>query len=241
MTIPRVVHYCWFGPLEKPPIVRRCIASWHEVLDGYQFVEWNERNFDVRGSRYVREAYESGMYAFVSDVARLCALRDHGGIYLDTDVAVYRPFDPVLGENCVLGFEEGNFVATSFLAAPPGHPLVAELLSQYEDAEFLDSRGARIRGTNVERLSLMLADRGFQLDDAYQARDDIEIYPMEYFSPYEYSLGLSRATERTYCEHLFSQSWGSWRKRAKKQTKYALVKVMGRDRSVRLFDLLRGR
>ena len=27
--IPKVIHYCWFGKSEKPPIVRDCIDSWN--------------------------------------------------------------------------------------------------------------------------------------------------------------------------------------------------------------------
>ena len=87
------------------------MAQWKERLPGYEFVEWNEQNFDFTAYPYAAQAYQVGKYAFVSDVARLFALDQMGGIYLDTDVEVLRPFDPLLNRGVVLGFELDGYVA----------------------------------------------------------------------------------------------------------------------------------
>ena len=42
------------------------------------------------------EAYKLKKYAFVSDFVRVYALYNYGGVYLDTDVEVFRPFDDLL-------------------------------------------------------------------------------------------------------------------------------------------------
>ena len=112
-VIPKVVHYCWFGGKQKPDDVERYIANWKAVLPDYEIREWNESNFDVSAWPYAQQALGAGKFAFVSDVARLYALYTHGGIYLDTDVEVRRSFDELLDGGTVLGFEEGNYVATS--------------------------------------------------------------------------------------------------------------------------------
>jgi len=26
--IPKIIHYCWFGGKEMPPLVQKCIKSW---------------------------------------------------------------------------------------------------------------------------------------------------------------------------------------------------------------------
>lgn len=96
MTIPKIIHYCWFGGKEKPDIVKRCLASWRNHLTDYQFIEWNEINFDINRNVYVKQAYEAGKFAFVSDYARVFALFHFGGIYLDTDVEVFKSFDDLL-------------------------------------------------------------------------------------------------------------------------------------------------
>lgn len=94
--ISKIIHYCWFGGKEKPDIVKKCLYSWHEHLSGYEIIEWNEENFDVHCHTYVKEAYESRKFAFVSDYVRVYALYHFGGIYLDTDVEVFKPFDDLL-------------------------------------------------------------------------------------------------------------------------------------------------
>src|SRR5699024_7215547 len=97
---------CWFGG-EKPDTVKECIESWHTILTDYEIIEWNQENFDINKLKYTREAFKEKKYAFVSDVARVYALYQYGGIYLDTDVKVYKKFDSILKEKCVFGFEEG--------------------------------------------------------------------------------------------------------------------------------------
>ena len=126
--IPKIIHYCWFGG-EKPGKVLKCIESWKRCLPDYEIIEWNSENFDVFALPYTSEAYKAKKYAFVSDVARVKALYEYGGIYLDTDVMVYGKFDPVLQHKCVFGFEEELYVATSFMAAEPHHPLMKQFLS----------------------------------------------------------------------------------------------------------------
>ena len=80
--IPKVIHYCWFGGKPKPSLVLKCIESWKRVLPGYEIKEWNESNFDINFNTYTKSAYDNKKWAFVSDVARLKALLDEGGIYL---------------------------------------------------------------------------------------------------------------------------------------------------------------
>lgn len=56
--IPKFIHYCWFGRKEKPAKVKECINSWHKYLDDYEFIEWNEDNFDINCNDYVKQAYQ---------------------------------------------------------------------------------------------------------------------------------------------------------------------------------------
>ena len=69
--IPKKIHYCWFGRGEKPKLAQKCIASWHKYCPDYEIIEWNEDNFDIDSCPYVKEAYDSKKYAFVTDYGRL--------------------------------------------------------------------------------------------------------------------------------------------------------------------------
>ena len=106
IKIPKYIHYCWFGKGEKPDIVKKCIESWKANLSDYEIIEWNEENFDINSNDYVREAYKVKKFAFVSDYVRVYALYNHGGIYLDTDVEVFKSFDEIFNNESFWGFEQ---------------------------------------------------------------------------------------------------------------------------------------
>ena len=78
--IPRIIHYCWFGRGSMPKHAIKCIESWHKYMPDYTYKLWNEDIFDIDSTWYTKEAYEAGKYAFVSDVVRLKALYEEGGI-----------------------------------------------------------------------------------------------------------------------------------------------------------------
>lgn len=118
-TIPKVIHYCWFGKGEKSNLSEKCIQSWKEKLEGYEIIEWNEENFNINCNKYVKEAYERKKYAFVSDYVRLYVLYNYGGIYLDTDVEVLKTFDQFLVNDSFVGFEDKELISTGALATIP--------------------------------------------------------------------------------------------------------------------------
>ena len=227
--IPKIIHYCWFGKGEKPSRIKECISSWKKVLDGYEIIEWNEDNFNVNELEYTKEAYKAKKYAFVSDVARVKALYEYGGIYLDTDVIVYKSFDSILNHKCVLGFEMGNYVATSFMASEPQFNLMKEFYDLYVYRNFYDKNGNIISGTNVSKLTNMLMNKGLKRNNQFQIlEDEIVIYPQEYFSPYDYGDCIKNNTENTICEHLFLVSWMSKKEVVKKTFKRILSSIIGK-------------
>ncbi|MFQ7081030.1 glycosyltransferase family 32 protein [Sellimonas intestinalis] len=115
MSIPKIIHYCWFGPNPIPKNEQIYIENWQVKLPEYRFVFWNEESFDVQSVRYVKQAYDQGKYAFVSDYVRIYALNKYGGIYLDTDVEVLKDFSPFLDHNTFLGFENRTMVGTGII------------------------------------------------------------------------------------------------------------------------------
>ena len=96
MSIPKIIHYCWFGGGPISPESRKCMESWKKYCPDYKIMAWTEQNFDISANRYAQQAYAAKKYAFVSDYARLAVLYEYGGIYLDTDVELVRPLDELL-------------------------------------------------------------------------------------------------------------------------------------------------
>ena len=148
-----------------------------------------------------------------------------------TTIKVYQNFDSILSHRCVLGFEEELYVATSFMACEPKHPLMKQFLLLYENLAFYDRNGEPIPGTNVEKLTRMLEKRGLQRKDEYQELSDgIVVYPQEYFSPYDYANCLHHNTERTICEHLFAVSWLPGNVKIRKGIKQVAGPLLGKEK-----------
>lgn len=241
MAIPKIVHYCWFGGKEKPDSVKKCIESWKKFLPDYQLVEWNEDNFNIEKLQYTKEAYAAKKYAFVSDVARIEALYQYGGIYMDTDVEVLKTFTPLLDARSILGMEEKGYVATSFMAFEKEHPLVKQFLNLYENISFLDKNGQIITGTNVAKLTNLLIEKGFVQENYYQELEEgIKIYPKEFFSPYDYINCHYNITENSYCVHNFAVSWMSKKEQVKKEIKKQLSKILGPKKMNKIREKIKG-
>lgn len=208
MSIPKIIHYCWFGGAPKPRLAQKCIASWKKYCPDYEIIEWNEGNFDVSAAPvYVRQAYEAKRWAFVTDYVRLRALTEMGGVYMDTDVEVVKPLDPYLEQKAFAGFEHVERVQTGLLACEKGFPLFVEFLRHYDDAQFLRPDGSPDTTTNVEVLTRICLNRGLVLNDRFQIIDGLAIYPKEVFCPVDFDTKKLKKTRKTVTIHWFSGSW----------------------------------
>lgn len=207
--IPKVIHYCWFGgkPLDKKG--QKCLESWKKYFPDYEIIEWNENNFDVNCCQYVKEAYESKKWAFVSDYARFKILYEHGGIYFDTDVEVIKPFNDILVNGNFMGCENKVSAVNPGLglAVAPGLGLIKEILGDYESDSFVNPDGSLDLTTIVTRTTNILKRHGLQNVNDIQTVAEINIYPVDYFCPIDMSSGKLIITKNTHSIHYFTGSW----------------------------------
>jgi len=230
--IPKIIHYCWFGHNPKPKSFLKYIEGWKKNLPEYEIMEWNEGNFDVNICTYTKEAYEAKKYAFVSDYARLLALYNHGGIYLDTDVEVFKDLKPLLNiADCIFGFEEKEYVATSTMLAKPKQVFIKQFLNSYHQRHFVNDDKSLDMKTNVEVLTEMLSVEGLVCDGTSQTIDvassAIVVLPQEYLSPYDYINCYDKLTDNSYTKHHFEISWGKRSEWINKKIKTVITRYLG--------------
>ena len=213
--IPKTIHFCWFGKNKKNELNTNCINSWKKHLKGYEFVEWNEDNFDVTHNGFASEAFSRHKYAFVSDYARLMILKRFGGIYLDTDVEVLKDFDPLLENDGFIGFADADPASdkwefnTACIGACPNNPWIEYLLSYYDDRKFLSDNGSYNTTTNSQIITKMSSDM-FEKRDSEQmmGMGNIRIYPRECFDPFHPEEDKMVITDNTFAIHWHDCSWG---------------------------------
>ena len=216
MAIPKIIHYCWFGRGPLPEDYKRYIESWRKFCPDYEIKEWNEDNFDVECNEYVKEAYQARKFAFVSDYARVCALYDEGGIYLDTDVELLKNLDDLLDNTAFAGFESNDLISTGFLATEKGGEWVGEIKKLYNGLKFVKEDGTYDITTNVERISAMTKEKyGLIPQNSYQELGVVKIFPNDYFSPKDWYTGVINKTENSYALHHFAASWHSDKEKKK--------------------------
>lgn len=219
--IPNIIHYCWFGHGEMPQLAKDCIASWHKYMPNWEYKLWNEECFDVQSHPYAKEAYESGMFAFVSDYVRLKVLEAEGGLYLDTDVIVFKAFDDLMRLKAFAGFEGSKHqpVGTCVMASEAHGKWVSVMLEAYKDRHFILPDGTFDLTTNVQYITAVMRENGFVQNGAEQEYKDLHVFPVDYFCPRQ-TTGEYLRTENTYCDHLGMGSWaeksGGWKSKIRK-------------------------
>lgn len=221
--IPKVIHYCWFGGNELPKSAVKCINSWKKYCPDYEIIEWNERNFDINSSTYVKFCYENKKYAFLSDYVRLWAVYNYGGLYMDTDVELVRPLNDLLDHKSYFGFETKEQVNTGLgFGAEKGNKIVEDMIKQYSlnKTELIVCPELNTRS---------LINFGLIPNGEYQILDDAVVYPIECFNPYESTTGRLKKTKNTYSIHWYSQSWLSWDKRIRSSFTKPFHRLFGDD------------
>ena len=210
MSIPKVIHYFWFGRNPMPKLAEKCIKSWKKYCPDYKIVCWNEDNFDVSQNRYATEAYDAGKWAFVSDYARLKVLHDEGGVYLDTDVELIRPIDKLIEGSGFMGFDDSGVIATGLgFACEKGDSLIAALLADYDGIPFVLPDGKYDMMPCPDRNRITLEKLGMDFDNKDQTFMGIRMLPEDYLCPVKYYTGKKVMTKNTYSIHHYSASWTS--------------------------------
>ena len=187
--IAKRIIYCWFGG-EKPQKVLDCMKTWKEKLPDWELLEINESNFDIHYNKFVEEAYKNKKYAFVSDVARLWALYEYGGVYMDTDVIVNKNLDIFLGYDFFTGFEQPYYPVTAVMGSVKNNMLIREMLEVYNNKEFKVQDDWTKYETNTMIMSDVIGKYFDRYNDRLQEKNNMAIYPSNIFCKGDYTKHL---------------------------------------------------
>ena len=205
--IPKTIHFCWFGHSSKPELMKKCIRSWKKICPDYEIIEWNEDSFDVQGHRYLRFCYENKKWAFLSDMARLLIVYEHGGIYFDTDVELIRSPEELLSNRAFFGFENAATVATGLgFGAEAGNEAVKRMLEPYLLFDYHPNYEITLTGCPILNTKALI-ELGMKADGSRQSLEEAEIYSTDFFNPFDDPTGVLTVTPNTYSIHWYGKSW----------------------------------
>lgn len=227
--IPKLIHYSWFSGEPFPEDIKTCMDTWKNVLPDYEFMLWDATKLEELNNTFANEAVSVKKWAFASDFVRLYAVYTYGGIWLDTDIEMYKSFDPYLKHRMFIGREgnedwnNSNYSTVSLLTshcfgAEPGHPYLKMCLDFYNNRKF-------IRSLNEEypqhlRYDMLILPRlqaevaflwGYRWDSEHdklqELKDGMVIYPHDYFDYPKYT-----DMRNVVCIH---RQFGAWRPNSK--------------------------
>ena len=207
--IPKILHYCWFGGKPLPMEAKKMIDTWKKNCPDYELKEWSESNFNINCCSYVREAYDSKKWAFITDYVRLKVIYDYGGIYMDTDVEVCKNLDGLLKWDAFSGFESDKDIPTGTMGSVAGNEWIGYLLSYYDQRHFILEDGSLDLTTNVSTITRMTKEKyNINLNNEFQIfGNNMALYPFEFLCAKYHSDGTLFVTENTYTSHHFAGSW----------------------------------
>lgn len=163
MLIPKIIHRVWMSNNntlpERNSDVGKCFYSQDKLKDyGYEIKTYNASNFDMSTSNYLLQAYALKKWAFVSDYIRLYVLYNEGGIWLDSDVEIFKSFDELLEQHyfCSVEYDIWNknkytfnptFMSNTWwqdwgvVGIEPHNAIIKSMLDYYDSIDFVGADG----------------------------------------------------------------------------------------------------
>lgn len=221
--IPKLIHYSWFSGEPYPAFLKECMDTWKKVLPDYEFMLWDAKKLAECNNTFANEAVSVKKWAFAADFIRLYAVYHHGGIWLDTDIDMFKSFDPFLNDGMFIGREyyvhheqeKEDFVTLTShcFGAEKGHPFLKECLEFYENRHFIRSHNEKLPQelrydmTIIPMLQMRLAENyGFDSRNSTNKlqilSNGIHVYPYQYFDQPGYT-----SMKDVVCIHRVAQSW----------------------------------
>lgn len=140
MTIPKIIHQIWIGGTVMHPLIIEWGKKLRALHPGWQVLLWSEGSRpDVLSCEHEDLVSEhpsllaaSCHLSQKSNIWRYEVMRKFGGIYLDTDVEPFRPFDDLSKDTDTFVVKRVNYphvFECAAFGATPDHPWLNDLVA----------------------------------------------------------------------------------------------------------------
>lgn len=214
--IPKKIHLCWFSDDAYPVEIKVCLDSWRRILPDYEVRVWGMADARAIGCPFVDAALDERRWAFAADVVRYHALYHEGGVYMDSDIFLFRRFDdflPATGDGFVT-FGEKMFegqtdfgLQAAFMISSAGNEYCRAVLDYYLSRPYRNADGTVNELISPLVMAQIARGYGWRGEDCEQhCGGGLTVYPTHFLAPRKrYEVDAD-----TIGQH---QVYGSWRKR----------------------------
>lgn len=210
---PKTIHLCWFSGDAYPVEIKVCLDSWKRWLPDWTIRLWDYEAAKAIGIDYVNEALEAKRWAFAADAVRFYAIYTEGGLYMDSDIFLYRSLEDIISRSgfvttgeCLNPTMERWGLQAAFFAGEKGNQYCKDVLDWYRQHHYKNPDGTAEETISPYVMAQIAERYGFQYRDEFQDLGTLAVFPTAYLSPYKKwptrpeAVGVHRI-------------YGSWKKR----------------------------
>lgn len=223
--IPKIINFCFLDYRNMTDRHLKYLKTWFEVLDdSWTFVNWTPEL--IKPVCEVEEYFiENNKFSFYADYVRCARVYRYGGVYLDCDVNVWKPFDPLLDLDYVFDNElDSPYMDCAVFMAKPGNRFLGIAKDAYETKKPFDYVNNPLSFLVTNFWVKALKDKGVtvypqyietidEYSEALSSKNENSLFILDgtYLScPCRYCsrMGMEvTPTEKTFCSHMFENTW----------------------------------
>lgn len=130
--VPKIIHYVWVG---ENPIPNEIIETWKRNLpEGeWTYMLWNEKNFDMNSSDFLKKSYDLKKYGICVDYIRAKVLYEYGGVWLDADCVINNDISSFLQYDFFASWENEKYLNIGLIGCKPKLEQMENILDFYSN------------------------------------------------------------------------------------------------------------
>lgn len=213
--VPKIIHFCWFSSDPFPVEIKACLETWPKVLPDYTIRRYTYDDVKSIPIPFLHEALEARKWAFATDVVRFWAVYHEGGVYMDSDIYLFKRFDEFIpdGDDAFVTFGERGFahetsfgIQAAFFIATKGSSFCKAMLDHFKEQHFRNEDGSLNLFVAPMRMSQVAQRYGYVMEDTEQHCGCITVYPTRFLTPGK----KPKRDKAAFAQH---RIYHSWRKR----------------------------
>jgi mannosyltransferase OCH1-like enzyme len=207
--IPRIIHQIWIGDNMPDKDKKMTEQVQTNMGEGWRYHLWTEKDIKERLPEFKNyEQYNlTPNPGQKSDLLRAQILHEYGGVYLDTDFIMVKPFNELLDLEffCGVSFDNTPTLLNGLMACTPKCELITRMLDLDMPIGYKDGMDV-ITTTGPWFLTR-------KLFDIFEVQKDIVVMPSSFFYPFP-NTDINKSPDyriylkpETICCHMWSGSW----------------------------------
>jgi mannosyltransferase OCH1-like enzyme len=200
--IPKIIHRSL--PYNENYISKYCFDSIKRYCTNWQYMNhYDNDKYKIVGE-YLSLCPKG---AFKADLIRLEALYTYGGIYLDSDVLLFKSLDTLLYSDSFFVVEDNAFFVNSVMGATPKNPIILEMLENSINI-LKNNKNINFESFRYEDLNISAPFGPYIVDlTLKKTKQTFTILPSWTFNMYYQHASKVIDNPDSYGKHLYAKSW----------------------------------